>query len=279
MFDTDGNGIFNRVEVQALLDAVGSNLPESVVEEFWSDVGKSSEASELTFDELFDAIETKITGSKQLAFRSSRKKSKRGTSPSPSGKTSLSSSMNGSVGLLSASAGSPSRTPSPSVVMATGDESDEELHVVTLHDCPIKDIPRFIEFHKLRTDEVLEPLDSFKTFNEFFYRKLKPGARKLVSPDDPTVVVAPADARTNVFPSVGDATRLWIKGRNFTLAKVLQDEKMAEYFAGGSVLVSRLAPQDYHRFHFPVDGVVGKTVEVSGAYFTVNPMAIRSAVD
>ncbi|KXS13885.1 hypothetical protein M427DRAFT_100089, partial [Gonapodya prolifera JEL478] len=143
----------------------------------------------------------------------------------------------------------------------------------------VKDIPSFIEFHKLDTDEILDPLDSFKSFNEFFYRKLKPGARTLASPSDPTVAVAPADARTSAFQTVTDATTLWIKGRSFTLAKVLQDEAMAEYFDGGSVLISRLAPQDYHRFHFPVDGVVGKTTDVSGAYFTVNPMAIRSAVD
>lgn len=50
-------------------------------------------------------------------------------------------------------------------------------------------------------------------------------------------------------------------------------------FKGGSVLVTRLAPQDFHRFHSPVDGVCGKQVKISGKYYTVNPIAIRSALD
>ncbi|KXS13884.1 hypothetical protein M427DRAFT_359264 [Gonapodya prolifera JEL478] len=69
LYDTDDNGSFNRVEVQALLDAVGSNLPDAIVDGFWTDNGKSSDTHDLTFDELFEALETKMVGTKQLSVR------------------------------------------------------------------------------------------------------------------------------------------------------------------------------------------------------------------
>lgn len=62
---------------------------------------------------------------------------------------------------------------------------------------------------------------NFSSFNEFFYRKLKPEARLLCNPDDPTVAVSPADCRMNVFDTVDKAKELWIKGTSFTIAKLL----------------------------------------------------------
>jgi len=142
-----------------------------------------------------------------------------------------------------------------------------------------KEIPTFIKFHELNVDEIRDPLDSFKNFNEFFYRKLKPSARPVASPDNPKVAVSPADSRLNVFPTITDATRLWIKGQNFTVGAVLQDNALAKKFDGGSLVIARLAPQDYHRFHFPIDCSVGGSSLYDGAYFTVNPIAIRENVD
>lgn len=147
-------------------------------------------------------------------------------------------------------------------------------------------------------DEVLEPLSSFKTFNEFFYRKLKPNARPI--PDDPSILVSPADvssdvcqlrtradekvlltsqARAVAFESIAAATTLWVKGRGFSIETLLGPsfKEQAPLFAGGSVLITRLAPQDYHRFHSPVDGVCGRIEKISGKYYTVNPVAIRSS--
>ncbi|KAJ3323599.1 hypothetical protein HDV06_001623 [Boothiomyces sp. JEL0866] len=139
-------------------------------------------------------------------------------------------------------------------------------------------ISQFAAYHDLDLDEVLDPIDSFNNFNEFFYRKLKPDARTLASAD-PNVVVSPADARTNVFLSVSAAQEFWIKGSKFNLSTLLGDDELASIFADGSMSISRLAPQDYHRFHFPVDGTVGPTKKIEGTYFTVNPMAVRTTVD
>ncbi|KAG6326504.1 hypothetical protein ID866_12585, partial [Astraeus odoratus] len=87
----------------------------------------------------------------------------------------------------------------------------------------VRDIQPFIDFHKLDVDEILDPIESFKTFNDFFYRKLKPTARPTESPDDPCRLVSAADCRLMVFESVTEATRLWIKGREFTVARLLGD--------------------------------------------------------
>ncbi|KAF7337169.1 Phosphatidylserine decarboxylase proenzyme 2 [Mycena venus] len=144
-----------------------------------------------------------------------------------------------------------------------------------------RDIPTFIEFHGLKVDEILEPLDSFKTFNQFFYRKLKPSARPVEKPDDPYRLVSAADCRFMAFESVSEATRLWIKGREFTVARLLGDayKHEAERYTGGALAIFRLAPQDYHRFHSPVDGTIGNMTYIAGEYYTVNPQAIRTALD
>ncbi|KAJ3307445.1 hypothetical protein HDV03_000093 [Kappamyces sp. JEL0829] len=142
----------------------------------------------------------------------------------------------------------------------------------------VKHIAQFAAYHNLDLDEVLDPIESFKSFNEFFFRKLKPGARVLAS-EDPAVLVCPADARSNCFATIADAQSFWIKGSKFTLATLLGSEELASQFHGGSLAIFRLAPQDYHRFHFPVDGVLESSKTIEGAYYTVNPMAVRTTVD
>ncbi|KAJ7253579.1 phosphatidylserine decarboxylase-domain-containing protein [Mycena rebaudengoi] len=143
------------------------------------------------------------------------------------------------------------------------------------------DIPGFIEFHGLNVDEILDPMESFKTFNQFFYRKLKPSARPVEQPDNPSRLVSAADCRFMAFETVSEATRLWIKGREFTVGRLLGDayKHEAERYAGGALAIFRLAPQDYHRFHSPVDGTIGNMTYIAGEYYTVNPQAIRTALD
>ncbi|KAK9477688.1 phosphatidylserine decarboxylase-domain-containing protein [Lipomyces japonicus] len=145
----------------------------------------------------------------------------------------------------------------------------------------VKSIKPFVEFHQLDLSDVLKPLDEFKSFNEFFYRQLVPGARPCAAPQNKKIVVSPADCRTVVFDKISLATQIWIKGREFSLerlfGKAYPDD--VNLFTGGSMGIFRLAPQDYHRFHVPVDGVIGQPKVIDGAYYTVNPMAIRSDLD
>ncbi|KAF6765662.1 phosphatidylserine decarboxylase-domain-containing protein [Ephemerocybe angulata] len=143
------------------------------------------------------------------------------------------------------------------------------------------EIPAFIVFHRLKVDEILDPLDSFKTFNQFFYRKLKPSARPVEAPEDPYRLVSAADCRLMTFETVSEATRIWIKGRDFSVGRLLGENYKADWdrYNGGALAIFRLAPQDYHRFHSPVDGTIGKMTYISGEYYTVNPQAIRTALD
>lgn len=81
-----------------------------------------------------------------------------------------------------------------------------------------------------------------------------------------------------VFETVSEATRLWIKGRDFSVARLLGDAHRADAdkYIGGALCIFRLAPQDYHRFHVPVDGTVGPMTDIAGEYYTVNVSFPRS---
>ncbi|KAK3360116.1 phosphatidylserine decarboxylase-domain-containing protein [Lasiosphaeria hispida] len=143
------------------------------------------------------------------------------------------------------------------------------------------EIPKFIEFHQLDLSEVLLPLSDFKNFNQFFYRALKPDARPCSAPENPRIAVSPADCRSVVFNRIDVAQNIWVKGREFSVKRLLGNafpEDVARY-EGGALGIFRLAPQDYHRFHIPVDGIMRDYKTVEGEYYTVNPMAIRSALD
>jgi len=145
----------------------------------------------------------------------------------------------------------------------------------------VSQIEPFINFHRLDMSEVLLPTSDFRNFNEFFYRALKPEARPCSAPDRPEIIVSPADSRTVVFNTLDEATKIWVKGRDFTIKKLFGDAYPldAKRYVGGSMGIFRLAPQDYHRFHIPVDGTLGVPKPIDGEYYTVNPMAIRSALD
>lgn len=129
--------------------------------------------------------------------------------------------------------------------------------------------------------EVLQPTSEFKNFNEFFYRKLKADARPCSAPDRPDIITSPADCRSVVFNRMEDAQRIWVKGREFSVERLLGSAYAADAkrYTNGSLGIFRLAPQDYHRFHIPVDGVMGEPKLIDGEYYTVNPMAIRSTLD
>lgn len=145
----------------------------------------------------------------------------------------------------------------------------------------VQSILPFIKFHKLNMEDVLEPLENFGTFNEFFYRKLKPEARPNEAPRTPGIAVSAADCRMTCFQTIKQAQDIWIKGRSFSVERLIGPvyPDLVQKYHDGSLAIFRLAPQDYHRFHSPVDGVLGEPKVIAGEYYTVNPMAIRSSLD
>eukprot|EP01060_Flectonema_neradi_P038573 TRINITY_DN8146_c1_g1_i3.p1 TRINITY_DN8146_c1_g1~~TRINITY_DN8146_c1_g1_i3.p1 ORF type:complete len:633 (+),score=118.39 TRINITY_DN8146_c1_g1_i3:38-1936(+) len=144
----------------------------------------------------------------------------------------------------------------------------------------VKDIPDFVKFHDINLDECEKKLEEYSTFNQFFYRKLKAGTRPLAEPPaDTKILHCPADARTLVFNNVSSLTELWVKGRKFTIANLLASEELASSIQDPHVTISRLAPQDYHRFHCVCPGTVKSMTVIEGEFYTVNPVAVRSTVD
>lgn len=139
-----------------------------------------------------------------------------------------------------------------------------------------KDIEKFVDSFRGQLDVSLseKPMHEYKTFNEFFYRRLKPGARPISPGED--IVTSSADCRLLVFASIDEATRFWIKGRNFSVTGLLGDPDVAGLFLQGSMAIFRLAPQDYHRFHSPVSGRIVSIKHIPGHLLTVNPIAINS---
>ncbi|TAQ87979.1 hypothetical protein B7494_g3663 [Chlorociboria aeruginascens] len=116
---------------------------------------------------------------------------------------------------------------------------------------------------------------AYATFNAFFAREIKESARPIAEPENDLVTSSPADCRLTAFPTIDLATKYWIKGFGFTLERLLGDPQLAARFGGGSIVIARLAPQDYHRWHAPVSGTIKNIRDIPGAYYTVNPQAIN----
>lgn len=156
----------------------------------------------------------------------------------------------------------------------------------------VSKIQPFIDLHHINMNDFEYDTTSdkpFKTFNDFFTRKLRANARIISSINDDTIQTSPADSRIVVFNDIREATALWIKGKAFTIENQLGEEALqfpqikdewSEWTQGGcQIVISRLAPQDYHRTHVPMDCIVGPTSDLRGGYLSVNPLAVRSSFD
>lgn len=142
----------------------------------------------------------------------------------------------------------------------------------------------FIVKYNLNVDEFAKSPFEFKSFNEFFYRALKPGARPIAEGD--RVAVFPADGRHLVFPNVEQADGFYVKGAKFSLSELFGEEALPENqrelskkFAGGAMVISRLCPVDYHRFHFACAGVPGEPRLINGVLYSVSPIALRRNIN
>lgn len=131
-------------------------------------------------------------------------------------------------------------------------------------------IAPFIAKYGLDPADFAEDPASFRSFNEFFFRKLKPTARPIA--DAP--VVFPADGRHLGFPDISAIDSFFVKGQRLDLPALLGDAALAAQYANGSLVLSRLCPVDYHRFHFPAAGLPSETRLINGSLFSVSPLAL-----
>lgn len=138
-------------------------------------------------------------------------------------------------------------------------------------------IAPFIRSYEIEQQEFLEPVSSFKSFNDFFIRKLKPEARPMEGGDE--IAVLPADGRYLVFENFDECDRVFVKGKKFSLAKLLCEDAKAKQFHNATVVIARLCPVDYHRFHFPCSGTPGIPHLINGHLYSVNPIALKRNIE
>ncbi|NOX46054.1 MAG: phosphatidylserine decarboxylase [Chlorobi bacterium] len=135
-------------------------------------------------------------------------------------------------------------------------------------------IPGFVEEYGI--DLGIAQKTEFASFNDFFTRKLKRGARPVNM--DPNVLVSPGDGKIMAYADVGKEDFI-VKGSKFNVPRFLADSILAQKYLHGGLVVLRLCPVDYHRFHFPVDGNVSFPTIIDGDYYSVNPIALRKRIE
>jgi phosphatidylserine decarboxylase len=130
-------------------------------------------------------------------------------------------------------------------------------------------IRRFVAKYQVNMSEALNPdIASYASFNDFFTRALKPGARPLASAD----LICPVDGAISQFGAMNQAQIFQAKGHSYSAtALVGGDAALAARFEGGSFACLYLSPKDYHRIHMPADGRLMQMIYVPGDLFSVNP--------
>jgi phosphatidylserine decarboxylase len=133
-----------------------------------------------------------------------------------------------------------------------------------------KKIDEFLKVNNLDMSQFVVPEGGYKNFNDFFYRKLQPNKRPIGND-----LVSPADGKVVAFKTIGCCIDFYVKDCTFNLITFLKDKELAEKYEGGSMMVIRLAPADYHRFHFPANGIPSETKKIKGYYYSVSPIALK----
>lgn len=135
-----------------------------------------------------------------------------------------------------------------------------------------RSLPDFVQQYNINMDEAELPLEEYTCFNDFFFRKLKPGARPICTG---ATVALPADGRHSAWQDASQIRNVFVKNQSFDLPALLGSRELAEKYATGAVVLSRLCPVDYHRFHFPAAGVPEAPMRIPGPLASVSPYCLR----
>lgn len=134
-------------------------------------------------------------------------------------------------------------------------------------------IAGFVRDYEIDMADYKLSLDEFNSFNEFFYRELKEGARAIAV--EKNCLISPADGRLLAFDNIDIKKLVQVKGNTYSLQELIGNKKIAERYQGGACFIIRLCPTDYHRFHFPAAGVPEEVQKIPGHYYSVNPLALH----
>ena len=137
-------------------------------------------------------------------------------------------------------------------------------------------IPGFIREFGVDENELAEPPSTHSCFNDFFIRKLKKESRPICEGSEK--IAFPADGRHLGFQNISEISSIFVKGQQFDLSSLFQSDELARPYEKGALIISRLCPVDYHRFHFPVDGLATQPTLINGSLYSVNPIALRKNI-
>ena len=134
-------------------------------------------------------------------------------------------------------------------------------------------IRRFIARYGVDMSEAANPdITSYASFNDFFTRALRPGARPLSKAD----LICPVDGAVSQFGAIDSDQIFQAKGHHYSTTALLGgDAALAAQFQNGHFATIYLSPRDYHRIHMPCHGQLRRMVHVPGALFSVNPTTAR----
>jgi phosphatidylserine decarboxylase len=125
--------------------------------------------------------------------------------------------------------------------------------------------------YRVNLDEAVPEPGAYPSFDAFFTRPLKEGARHISS----DAVVCPADGKLSSCGRVDSGSRIFVKGQHYDVGELIGDARDAARYSGGEFAVVYLAPGDYHRVHSPVDGEVTLVRGMPGDLFPVNSIGER----
>lgn len=134
-------------------------------------------------------------------------------------------------------------------------------------------IEGFAKSFSINMDECECAMKDFESFNAFFSRKLKTGSRPFDS--TPELLLSPGDGRLQAWMHIDSNKLIQVKGITYHLEELLQDDELAGEYDGGTYLILRLCPVDYHRFHFFDSGSCSCSRRIKGEYYSVNPAALN----
>lgn len=120
-------------------------------------------------------------------------------------------------------------------------------------------------------------LSQYDSFNDFFTRELKDGARKI--DDDPNALICPADGMISQLGQIDKDQILQAKGKSYEVGQLLADYELGKAMQEGSFVTVYLAPTNYHRVHMPFDGTLVETIYVPGQLFSVNNETAENITD
>jgi len=139
-------------------------------------------------------------------------------------------------------------------------------------------IKLFCKFYHVDMSEALEPnYTNYPTFNDFFTRALKAGARPITN--NPQALISPVDGTIYQIGSLSENQLILAKARGFSLEQLLADSQDAAKFCHGNFAVLYLAPYNYHRIHMPITGKLLSMRYIPGKLFSVNPKIVEHIPD